>query len=266
MDSGALHTSARRYLMARYDELTREYSELPRDGRARDGYHYTTEAKRLFPRYNVVEAMLVEVERLDPDALPEPLPLADALRLAADTARSPMTEASGGVEARAIEDERRLFRAAVDRFASGVGLDAAPLGYRRVLGPAESADWRARLAARWGVVGTAWHPVLVHPVPDDVLVLREEAMWEEEHAGRVRRVLRDLGVGRVVELREHGVDHLLDLDLFAPTYTGAQGVWTDSGLDWVAHASHEWTVAFGGSLATALPAAWPDVDAWRRHG
>lgn len=34
-------------------------------------------------------------------------------------------------------------------------------------------------------------------------------------------------------------------------------------LTWVAYASHEGTVAFGGQLAAALPTLWPDLDRWR---
>jgi hypothetical protein len=40
--------------------------------------------------------------------------------------------------------------------------------------------------------------------------------------------------------------------LFSPQYTGAEGLWADARHDWVAYASHESTVAFGGALADAL--------------
>ncbi|MBE1498164.1 hypothetical protein H4696_005264 [Amycolatopsis lexingtonensis] len=56
---------------------------------------------------------------------------------------------------------------------------------------------------------------------------------------------------------------LIDVDLVAPRYTGAEGVWSDDPLTWVAYASHEGTVAFGGRLAAALPTLWPDLDRWR---
>jgi hypothetical protein len=45
-----LHQAARRYLMRRYDELTDVYAELPNQGRAMDDYHYTPEARRIFPQ------------------------------------------------------------------------------------------------------------------------------------------------------------------------------------------------------------------------
>ncbi|PWK84672.1 hypothetical protein C8D88_108288 [Lentzea atacamensis] len=54
----------------------------------------------------------------------------------------------------------------------------------------------------------------------------------------------------------------LDLDLFEPVYTGAEGVWTDDTLDWIAYASHESSVAFAGTLADRLRATWTDPDDW----
>ncbi|MFJ6673307.1 hypothetical protein ACIQMJ_19530 [Actinosynnema sp. NPDC091369] len=89
-------------------------------------------------------------------------------------------------------------------------------------------------------------------------------MWDEPEAvTHVRTALRAARGGRVTELSEHGEDYLIDLDLVAPRYTGAEGVWSDDTLTWIAYASHEGTVAFGGHLATALPATWPDLERWR---
>lgn len=202
-------------------------------------------------------AILEEVERLDPDHLPAVDELAAALAHAAETARSPFTDPPRGrVEAAAIADERGLFGS----WLSSPDLTAPPVGYRRVLRAEESDDWRGRLASSWGVQALSWHPMLADPVPDTVLVLDERSMWDGPGVDAVRQVLRDAGRRRVVELREHGPDHLLDVDLLAPRYTGAEGVWTDETLDWLASASHEGTVAFGGLLADRLPAALPNLD------
>lgn len=72
-----------------------------------------------------------------------------------------------------------------------------------------------------------------------------------------------MGLRRVVEIREHGEPgSLLDLDAFQPTYTGAEGIWTDETLDWIAYASHESSVAFGGTLAERLRTSWTDLAEW----
>jgi hypothetical protein len=267
MESWELHAVARRHLMDRYDELTERYAALPNQGRARDGYRYSVEAKRRYPRYNVVAAMLEEVERLDPDHLPDPGPLAAALVDAAETARSPLTEPPmSRVEAEAMDSERRRFSATVHTWMSTTELAVDPLPYRRVLRPEESSEWRRRLESRWGLRALSWYPMLDDPVPEQVLVLREVSMWDGPGVGSVREVLHGMGRVRAVELREYGAGYVLDVDLLSPRYTGAEGVWTDDTLDWIAFASHEGTIAFGGTLAAMLPESWPHLDEWRWTG
>jgi hypothetical protein len=53
VDATRLHWTARRY------------TELPNHGRADDGDHDTRQAREIFPKYNVVQTMLEEIERLD---------------------------------------------------------------------------------------------------------------------------------------------------------------------------------------------------------
>lgn len=246
--------------MDRYDELAGHYAALPDQGRA--GFGYSPEAYRIFPRYNVVEAILAQVERLDPDRLPDQPGLVARLLEAAATAQSPLTEpASNEVAAAVMAEERRLFSSAVQEWAGRGDLQVRPLPYRRVL---TSAARQQQLQRRWGLVGRAWHPMIAAETPPEVLILVEAVMWElPEAVTYVRTALRAAGGGRVTELREYGEEYLIDVDLVAPRYTGAEGVWSDDTLAWVAYASHEGTVAFGGHLAATLPALWPGLDRWR---
>jgi hypothetical protein len=262
-----MHQAARGFLMRRYRELSDSYAELPNDGRAADGYHYSLEARRIFPRYNVAAAMLEQVERLDPDRLPDCPNLRAALLNAAESAQSLFAKPpQGDVEIVAITDERELFASTVRSWISDSDLDTEPVAYRRVLTAEESSDWRQRLHLRWGLEDLSWHPMLAVPVPPDVLVLREDCMWEEQRVAQVRDALHDVGTQRVTELREYGADYRLDLQMFAPRYNGAEGVWCDDTLTWIAYASHEGTVAFGGLAATVLPATWSDLDRCRWSG
>jgi len=52
--------------MERYSYWTKKYGELASTGKDRSGSEYTEEALCTFPRYNVLEAILVEVERHRP--------------------------------------------------------------------------------------------------------------------------------------------------------------------------------------------------------
>lgn len=269
VDSTLLHVAARRHLMTRYDELVQAYNCLPNQARAADGYHYLPEAYEIFPRYNVVEAILVEVERMDPDRLPELEDVGRLLTRAALTAQSPFTQESGNqVENRAIADERELFHATVLRWLSdglsdGLTSTVQPLPYRRVLTDAEATERRAALERIWGLIGKSWHPMITRDIPPGSLIVREEAFWDGPGMEHVHAALREAGTRRVTELREYGAEYQLDLAWFAPRYNGAEGVWSDDGLTWIVFASHEGTVAFGGDLAQMLTSTWDDLNDWR---
>ncbi|MFD4674961.1 hypothetical protein ACFWNN_34910 [Lentzea sp. NPDC058450] len=261
MESATLHTMARRYLMSRNGKLHAEYAALPDDGRR--GLDHTDEAKRIFPGYDVVAAMLLEVERLDPDDLPPPDRLAAALSTAASTAQSVFTTGLHPIEAEATAAERDLFRASIRSWLNAKDLTVEPLPYRRAFSDEEVERWRGRLAARWGTQVTMWHPLITEDVPEDVLVVSADAMWDAGGFELVYDALVDMGLHRVVEIREHGdPGSLLDLDAVELAYTGAEGIWTDDSLDWIAYASHESSMAFGGTLAERLRTSWTDLSDW----
>ena len=80
-------------------------------------------AQRIFPRCNVVAAILHEVGRLDPDDLPDVDSLAAILVRAAEIARSPFAEPPmGRVQAEAIGAESEWFDSAVRTWMSDTGL------------------------------------------------------------------------------------------------------------------------------------------------
>lgn len=68
-DTIKLHTAARRYCIERGYFWRDEYSKLCDQDRNRkkDGYNYTDEAHDMFPRYNVLDAILIEVEKHNPE-------------------------------------------------------------------------------------------------------------------------------------------------------------------------------------------------------
>jgi hypothetical protein len=252
--------------MDRYRQLTSAYSALPNSGRAADGYNYTDEALQIFPRYNVVDAILNKVEELDSDDLPPVGTLTGLLVNAAYAAQTPFTRPREPVPDEAMAEERRLFAETVPRLAGQTdAVDGLP--YRRTLSDVEGNRWLASVRERWGVVGHEWYPMLSSPVPDDVLVVRETGVWEGGGETATRAALAEMDVARVIELREDLVHREIDVDWFTPRYTAAgEGLWTDASVEWVAYASHESTLAFGGTIRCHLQAAWSGIDEWAWRG
>jgi hypothetical protein len=265
-----LHSAARRWLLHRHQHLRSYHETLVDWGRIVEEYvpaPPTPDAEQATARRSAADAILVEVERLDQDRLPDVGGLRTALLRAADLARPDAApRAKGSLPAAADADERRRFREFVAGWAGDDLPDTPPLPYRRVLSDTESASRQRQLADFWGLSGKLWHPMIAEDVPPDVLIVTGEAVWDGPGTELARAALRAAGVARVTELREWGPEYLLDLDLFAPRYTGAEGVWSDDTLSWIAYASHEGTVAFGGSLAAALVEEWADLDDWRWRG
>ena len=105
-----------------------------------------------------------------------------------------------------------------------------------------------------------WEPI-ISKARDEALALDSNAFWVGEDDGpaavAVRRALQELGVRRVVELREYGPEFEVDLDDLSPTYNGAEGIFTSEGAAWLVFASHEGATAIGGVLVEPLKRVWP---------
>src|SRR5262245_30510476 len=105
----ALHTAARRYCLDRHAYWCRRYSEtLRRRGDLPRGvYQYSKEALATFPRYNVLNAIRVEIERMDPTKLGDLEDTRGLLILAGEQAQDAFTqEPIGEIDERAMAEER----------------------------------------------------------------------------------------------------------------------------------------------------------------
>jgi hypothetical protein len=108
----ALHTAARRYCLERHAYWCARYSEIlrKRGDRQQDGYNYTAEALATFPRYNVLNAIRVELERIDPAKFGDAESTRALLVLAGNTAEDDFTlRPIGEIDERAMAEERDAF-------------------------------------------------------------------------------------------------------------------------------------------------------------
>jgi hypothetical protein len=260
-----LHTAARRYLIDRRSDWIEAYSRVPNQGRADDGYHYREDAKDTFPRYNVLDAIRVDVECLDPDDLPPVDQLVDALVHAGYHAEDMFTTGKiSDVEGRAIDDERARFVAWVEEIARRLPEAVPPLPYRRTLTPEESLRWRTEVESRWPIEHGGWWEPITYNARDEALALDADAFWAGDDDGpatlAVRRGLAELRVRRAVELREYGPEFEVEVDDLSPTYNGAEGIFTSDGARWLVFASHEGVTAIGGTLVEPLKRVWPSWE------
>jgi len=259
-----LHNAARKYCIERHAHWCAVYQELNDRGAGRAGSGYTDKAYDTFPRYNTMDAILTEIERLDSEALPEFPELVELLTLAGEVAESMFTEKpSSPIEAAAIADERQRFTDHILTLASGPLPDEPALPYRRVLSRDEVALLWARVKQRWGCDGSYFFPLAEHS--EATLRAFDATAFDQEFpAARLRNIVAGWGVSRLYELREYGDANLvIATDGWEPYYDGAEGFWFADSLEWLLYASHESSMTTGGTLTEAIVAQWPDAA---KHG
>lgn len=260
----ALHIAARRYCLERHAYWCERYSEIVRKGGGRqsDGYHYTPAALATFPRYNVLNAIRVEVERMDPAKLGDLENTRGLLVLAGETAEDDFTrQPISGIDTRAMTEEREAFCRFISTTKPPDLNEVVGLPYRRVLSAAESQTIWSRLCGRWQIPKGYWYP-LAECKLSDVVAFKTRAFDEAVATERLRSILAARGIERVWELREYGPEYEEDVALFEPYYNGAEGFWSSGDLDWIMYASHESSVTVAGWLLQNVKAMWPS---WAAH-
>ena len=257
--SDKLLSEARRYCGDRFEMWATKYQALVKAGKDResDDYHYTKEALRAFPRYNVLGAIQADLERLTDSNLGTIGEARETVANIGFSARNEFTNPSGPIDAEVMQEERQLFA----EFAKSVTedeLNAAPrLPYKRVLSDAETVELRNGLLSEWGVSDGYWYPLAEKP-EKHLEAYQDRYLQQFVPVESLRQMLRSQAVGRIFELREYGPSYELDLDLFDPVYNGAEGFWVSGRLDWIMYASHESSITIGGWLLDQVRTSWPN--------
>lgn len=249
-----LYTYARRYCMERSAYWIKKYQ--PIDNAAWDkigdqGYVYTDEAYDIFPRPNLVDAILHAVETLDSDDLPGTETLNQQLCDFGFKASSDSTGFTDNQIASAAElSERYAFVEAIEKASSTKLPDQSPLFYRRVLNQVELKTIWQKLSDVWGVTESCWYPLgqKTHP---SLVALDISEIDLPKFNRNLKKFLAHQGCDRIYELREDGGNnYLLDADVVDPFYDGYEGFWSSPNNDWIIYCSHEDTITLGGTAVT----------------
>lgn len=250
-----LHTFARRYLMERSDALKSEYSVLASAGRHRRGYDYTPKAYNLFPRYNVLDEILLDVEMLDFDQLPNFDDLIESLASASQTGAKQNAHEGFNPTARAAEgEERAFFLDAIRSAATNGALQQERLPYRRTLTADEVDELWRRLRDHWGVTEGYWFPLTSKTHPS-LVAFELDRIDETALQLRFKKFFKDHRIRRIFELREFGRANYCVEAGFSNLYygPGGEGFWTSDERDWIVYCSHETTITLGGTITAVAP-------------
>ena len=269
----ALHNAARDYCTRRYARWSSEYAALVASGRHQitkaDGrWTYTDASYRIFPRYNVLGAILAEVERFVPSDFASVDEARGLLGAAAWSAGSDFTTSASSIATAAMVEEREAFARFVEQSTEAEWSAIEVLPFRRVLAPTERDGLRRQFESRWGL----WYggyctrePLQAQPLVTlhvdwvNAVPAREET---------IRALLRSRDITRAIELCEFGDS--CEVDLAAATFhygSGGEGFWFDHGMEWMVYLSHESSITFGGEwLITAVSGTVPDLQHYAYRG
>lgn len=261
-----LHSAARRYCIEEYAKWTNRYSDLTQKGLARAGREYTQAAYDTFPRYNILRAILIDIERLDPSDISDCDEVRDLILLAGATAEDMFTKKPAcRTEAAAIEDERRKFDKHISSLSLQALADTPLLPYRRVLAREESRSVWSRVAARWDIaLGEYWYP-LTGTKPSHVDAFDSGTFHQNVLPSFLQDALRAAGINRVWDLSEFATEPEYEsaVALLEVVY-GIRGeqYLVSSSMDWIIYASHESSVTVGGWMLDEVKRHWSN---WEQH-
>jgi hypothetical protein len=251
-----LQITIRRYCIDNSTRWREKYYELASVGTERSGFGYTDEALYIFPRYVLLEAVLVEVESYRPEDFPT---LDEAKRffclVATETQSESKQSPENKVESKAINEERNAFCKFIEQLTEQDLSSVEPLFYRRVLSENESNSIWEKLSSRWEIAKWYWFPLTIEK-PDNVEGFQDAYFEKEVGAEKLQAILRKHGVEKIFEIREYGANYELELSAFEPYYSGSEGFWCDEKFDWIIYASHESSITIGGWLLPEIKIVW----------
>lgn len=257
-EAETLHFAARRYCAERFALWAERYQELAASGRDRQGSAYTAEAFRTFPRYQVLDAIRIDLERLTGSDVGNLADARETFALVGLTAENEFTSFDQPEARAAAQEEREAFERYVRNVSPADLREIKALPYARVLSADESEKVWLAVERAWGLRRRQyWYP-LAKTDRADVEAYQAPYFQAAMSVDRLRSLLAERGVARVWELRECGPAYERDSAAVEIEYNGAEGYWTSGALDWIIYASHESSITVGGWMLAEVRKAWPD--------
>jgi hypothetical protein len=240
-DTEALITAARRYLQDNHSYWADRYSK-ERTGNDFP-YTYTDNDYNLFPRYNVLSAILDRVEALVGQADLDFEACKKELKSIGLTAENPFTTGEqDDIEKKAIKAERLKFINFIENTKPKDLKLVEPLPFRRRLNENESNQVRSLLLDIWNYEGNYWEPV-EELSPKPTIFIMKHNLTEDDYEQIIEEVKKHTGE-KLFEINEHSADAEIEFSLFHPNCY--ETIYCDKTLDWIIYGSHEDTLAFGG--------------------
>ena len=241
-DPEALLTAARRYCQDNHSYWADRYVK-ERTGNDFP-YTYTDNDYKLFPRYNVLSAILDKVETLVGQNHLDVETCKEELKNIGLTANSLFTTGEQNhIAINAMQEERKKFIGFIENVTVQDLKFIEPLPHRRRLTKEESKQVRQALLENWNFQGNYWEP-LEELSPKPTIFLMKDNVTDSDYEQIIEEIQK-LSDNKLFEITEDGSDAEIEFSLFHPDCY--ETIYCDRRFDWIVYGSHEGTVAFGGT-------------------
>jgi hypothetical protein len=252
----SLHSAIRRYCIDNHSYWLYKYFELDESKRFENS-NYTNEAYSIFPRYNILNALLIEIERFQPKDFNDFEEAKEFFCLISKQSESPFAKSSTNEIAKKVEDEesQKLY-AFINQLTDSNLEKVESLFYRRVLSESESQHLREKLREKWNVDGY-WFPLSTSK-PQNTEAFQDKYFEEDFGFEKLQKKLIELGIQKVFELNEGDINYEMETTVFEPCYgiSGNEGFWFDKSFEWLIYASHESSITFAGTVLPKIKESW----------
>ncbi|ASZ13914.1 hypothetical protein KTO58_04575 [Chitinophaga pendula] len=238
----ALITAARRYCKDNFNYWANRYAK-ERTGSNYPVYSYSDGDYDLFPRYNVLDAILAEVEKLVGIQDTDLAACRQQLIEIGLTAQSALTTGKNNqIEKAAILQEREKFVKYISDVTLGeLGL-IDPLPHRRRLHMNEQAIVASQLHNYWNYDGNYWDPI-EPKCPSEILFIAAAYLTEDDH-----NFIRTMAVSDnmyLLEVTEEGAyTEIAPGEINLASY---ETFYCPEDYSWCIYISHEATITFAGT-------------------
>ncbi|WP_315824024.1 hypothetical protein [Paraflavitalea speifideaquila] len=237
----ALITAARRYCQVNHNYWADKYAK-ERTGNDYP-YTYTDNEFNLFPRYNMLFAILDRVEVLVGQNHLDSETCRQELKTISLEANSPFTAEKNKTAIKAMQEERDKFRDFIEGLTVADLSSIEPLPYRRRLNEEESKQIRQALFEKWNFQGNYWEP-LESLSPEPVIFLMKSNISESDYKQIINEIQQHTD-NKLFEITEDGSDAEIEFSLFHRNCY--ETVYCDRSMEWIIYGSHESTIAFAGT-------------------
>lgn len=256
-----LHTAIRRYCIENHQFWLNTYFELDTSNNTRNGFDYTSEAYAIFPRYNVLNGILTEIEKTQPSDFSNFEEAKEYFGLIINQAENIFTKPPNNkIANQSMNEERQKLSLFINQLNKSDLEKVELLFYRRVLSENENQTLRQKLKSTWEVDGY-WFP-LTDWKPQNTEAFQDKYFEEELGHEKTQQILCDLGVQRVWELGEGEMNYEIDISAVEFYYGGEEKFWFDKTFDWLIYASHESSITFSGAVLPEIKKNWEN---WQRR-